>query len=173
MLVELSTNFKNLVKTYKDFRLFKNKKSLSEDMSGLFETIVSDYYEDSEAAKGDDNKPDITLFTPYKNHGNTVEIKCTTGNKWRGGKLSKRPGYYVLLSWQMFPETYFCNDITLKFFCAGIFLTENDWDKKDLDENTKYYATEYPFKKLLNNEYEIYYGDIHLGKRKQLIYNEV
>ena len=45
MLVELSTNFKSLVETYKKFRLFKNRKSLSEDMSGLLETIVSDYYD--------------------------------------------------------------------------------------------------------------------------------
>ena len=173
MLVELSTNFKSLVETYKKFRLFKNRKSLSEDMSGLLETIVSDYYDNSKPAKGDDNKPDVTLFTPYKNYGNIIEIKSTTTNTLRGGKLSKRPGYYVLLSWQMFPETYFCNDITLKLFCAGIYLTENDWDKKELDENTKYYATSYPFKKILNNEHEIYYGNIYSGRKTQLIYNEI
>ena len=72
MLVELSTNFKSLVETYKKFRLFKNRKSLSEDMSGLLETIVSDYYDNSKPAKGDDNKPDVTLFTPYKNYGNII-----------------------------------------------------------------------------------------------------
>jgi len=173
MLVELSTNFKGLLKTYEKYGLVKNKKSLSEDMSGLLENIVSDYYDNSKPAKGDDNKPDVTLFTPYKNYGNIIEIKSTTTNTWRGGKLSKRPGYYVLLSWQMFPETYFCNNVTLKFFCAGIFLTENDWDKKDLDEDTTYYATSYPFKKLLDNDHELYYGNIHLGKRIQLIYNEI
>ena len=174
MLDELSVKFKLLLKIYKEQGLYKSKKQLSEDMSGLLEHIMSNHYDGSIPAQGDDGKPNLTLLRPYKNYGNIVEIKCTSGNIWRGGKLSKRPGFYVLVSWKMYPPTFISGgDFTLNIFCAGIYLTPDDWDKKELDENTKYYATSYPYKKLLDNPFELYHGNINEGKTKKLVCSEI
>lgn len=174
MLSKLGKQFKSLQEIYKEFGLYRSKKQSSEDMSGLLETIIAENNVDSIPSRGDDNKPDVKLSKSYKTHGEIVEIKCTAGDTWRGGKLSKRPGFYVLVSWQMHPPTFISSEeCTLKIFCAGIFLTQDDWDNKEINENTSYYASRYPFKKLLNNNYELYCGNIHQGKRKELICNEI
>ena len=101
----------------------------------------------------------ITLFIIL----NSVFYFCSQGLR-----------FYVLVSWEMYPPTFISGgDFTLNIFCAGIFLTPDDWDKKELDENTKYYATSYPYKKLLDNPFELYHGDINEGKTKKLVCSEV
>jgi hypothetical protein len=91
------------------------------------------------------------------------ELKCTTGHSWRGGKYSKRPGYYVLISWEEKKE-----DILI--FAARLHMKEEDWDKSKPNKNgeEKYYATSFDKKKLLEyknaGKAEILCGDIYHPK---------
>jgi len=96
------------------------------------------------------------------------EIKCTTGEEWRGGDFSKRPGFYVLISWQHDKQQ---GDI--KIFAARLHMEEEDWikskpSKKSGSEN--YYATSFNKKNLLKyvtaGKAEVLCGNIYHPKYK-------
>jgi hypothetical protein len=72
-----------------------------------------------------DREPDLNFL-----NGHTMEVKNTsTDVGWRGGKYSKRPGDYILVSYDK-------NDN--KIFVALAALTEDDWTRPT---SNSYYGT--------------------------------
>jgi len=151
---KVKSQTKRLFDIYEEMGLNKSAKQLSEDISGLMETAIEEFVEGAVAPKRDD-QPDILL------NGSPVEIKTTNGHQWRGGTFSKRPGYYLFVSWK--PKEN--NEIEL--FVAGTHLEESDW-KGSTNEN--YYATTYGKKELFaNGSVEYFSGELveyNRGKQK-------
>jgi hypothetical protein len=136
VMTALRGNTKKLLDTYKDFGLNKSPKQISEDVSGLLETAIERNIEGAIAPKKD-SEPDIWL------NGKAVEIKTSAGTQWRGGTFSKRPGYYIFV-------TYTLDEYNVpSFYIAGIDLKEEDWKSSTSDN---YYATTYGKKELYLNE---------------------
>ena len=136
VLASLRENTKKLLDTYEDFGLNKSPKNISEDISGLLETAIERNIEGAVAPKVD-HEPDIRY------NGEAVEIKTSAGTSWRGGTFSKRPGYYVFVTYTL------DEDNVPSFYIAGIPPEEKDW-KSSTSEN--YYATTYGKKELYLNE---------------------
>jgi|DEB0MinimDraft_4_1074332.scaffolds.fasta_scaffold25862_2 hypothetical protein len=150
----VKSDLKKLLSFYDEVGLRKSNKQLSEDISGLFENNIEKLVEGAVAPKLD-SEPDIRF------HGEPIEIKTTNGHNWRGGTFSKRPGYYVFVSWEIV-------DGEPKFFVAGTPLLESDW--KGGGEN--YYATHYGKKELVDNQRVTYFsGDliVNQGKKRRTI----
>ena len=141
-------SFKELIDTYKKLDLYKTSKQLSEDISGLLENSIAKYYPNVTAPKKD-SEPDLLIDGKIG-----VEIKTTSGETWRGGSYSKRPGYYVLVSWEIIDEK-------IKLFIAGIELTEEDW----VGKGGNYYATTFGKKDLASRDHVVYCGKIHKYNR--------
>ena len=155
---QLQDMYARLLDIYAEFGLHKTAKQLSEDVSGLLETVISKHIEGAIAPKTD-HEPDILYY------GKRVEIKTTNGDKWRGGTFSKRPGYYIFVKVETVDEQ-------TKFYIAGIHLEESDWVEV---KSPKYYATFYTKKELFANRDSVtnYVGNIEqiltkLGKFKGL-----
>ena len=136
VLASLRENTNKLLDTYKDFGLNKSPKNISEDISGLLETAIERNIEGAVAPKVD-HEPDIRY------NGEAVEIKTSAGTSWRGGTFSKRPGYYIFVTYTL------DEDNVPSFYIAGIPLEEKYW-KNSTSEN--YYATTYGKKELYLNE---------------------
>ena len=74
-----------------------------------------------------DREPDLTFV-----NGHTMEVKTTsTDEHWTGGRFSKRPGDYILVS--------FARDKN-EVFVALAYLTEKDWQAPTSDS---YYGTKF------------------------------
>jgi len=86
-----------------------------------------------------DKEPDCKIPHKITNNLTPWEIKCTTGDNWRGGEYSKRPGYYLLISWKQTEQN-------IAIFAARLHMTEDDWDKSKPKKNgdKNYYATTFP-----------------------------
>tara|TARA_B100001996_G_C18632671_1_gene582408 strand:+ start:294 stop:800 length:507 start_codon:yes stop_codon:yes gene_type:complete len=136
VIENLRENTKRLLDVYEDFGLNKTPKNISEDISGLLETAIERNVEGAIAPKVD-SEPDIRY------NGKPVEIKTSAGTNWRGGTFSKRPGYYIFVTYTLDE-----NNVP-SFYIAGIDLVEEDW-KSSTSEN--YYATSYGKKELYLNE---------------------
>jgi len=136
VIENLRENTKRLLDVYKDFGLNKTPKNISEDISGLLETAIERNVDGAIAPKVD-SEPDIRY------NGAPVEIKTSAGTNWRGGTFSKRPGYYIFVTYTLDE-----NNVP-SFYIAGIDLVEEDW-KSSTSEN--YYATSYGKKELYLNE---------------------
>lgn len=156
-------DFQKLKNIYEDFGLVKSPKQLSEDLSGIMETNFERHY--GGTSPKSDHEPDFIL-----EDGTPIEIKCTSGENWRGGTFSKRAGEYILVSWEL-------NDSNeLSMFVCGTYLEESDWV---VSKSKNYYATSMT-KKALNNlvsqeKVTVYLGNISEGKRKnsiQILRNE-
>ena len=145
--------FNKLLKVYDKFNLTKPKKNLSEDLSGLFENAFVEYYQDTEQcyAPKKDSEPDIIL------NGHPIEVKCTAGENWRGGHFSKRPGWYLLIAWDVVEPEYEFKDKIIKFFVAGLDMEIQDWEKGMVGN---YYATSFTKKSLAEKDFREYKGNI-------------
>ena len=154
VLTSLRENTKRLLDTYEDFGLNKSPKQISEDISGLLETAMERNIEGAVAPKKD-SEPDIWL------NGKAIEIKTSAGTTWRGGTFSKRPGYYIFVTY-----TLDGNNVP-SFYIAGIDLNEEDWKSSTSDN---YYATTYGKKELYLNEDKVttYVGSLEGKEGKRL-----
>ena len=152
-LVNLNTT--KLLNTYIEFGLVKSPKQISEDISGLLETAIERNIEGAIAPKVD-SEPDIRY------NGKPIEIKTSAGTSWRGGTFSKRPGYYIFVTY-----TIDANNVP-SFYIAGINLKEEDWKSSTSDS---YYATTYGKKEIyLNKDKVTTYAGSLVGKEgKRLI----
>lgn len=146
IISKLEMEVKETLDFYDSKKLRKSAKQKSEDISGLLEIIMENYIDGAIAPKVD-NKPDIIL------NGKPVEIKTTNGDSWRGGKFSKRGGYYIFISWVL------DNFNNPSFFIAGINLVESNWI---ISKSKKYYATYYGKKELVRDidKVTVYQGKI-------------
>lgn len=97
-----------------------------------------------------------------------VEIKTCAKDKWQGGSFSKRPGLYLLLSWQYAPA-----DGT-SLFCAMQDMVEDDWrshmlnEDKKMKKNATYYGTWYGKKQMVEDaRYELLTGDVEISDLKK------
>ena len=149
VILDLRENTTKLLNTYADFGLRKSAKQISEDISGLLETAIERNIEGAFAPKKD-SEPDIWY------NSEAVEIKTSAGTTWRGGEYSKRPGYYIFV-------TYILDENNVpSFYIAGIPLKETDWK---ISRSKKYYATTYGKKELyINGDKVITYVGSLLGK---------
>jgi hypothetical protein len=154
VLTALRQSTKKLLDTYKDFGLNKSPKNISEDISGLLETAIERNIEGAIASKID-SEPDIRY------NGEAVEIKTSAGTTWRGGTFSKRPGYYIFVTYTLDE-----NNVP-SFYIAGINLKEEDWKSSTSDS---YYATTYGKKELYLNENKLitYVGSLEGKQGKRL-----
>jgi len=144
-----------LIKFYEKIGLTKTKKQLSEDIAGLFETIMESEYRNIRAPKKD-SEPDL-YFGDIP-----IEIKVTSTETWRGGGYSKRSGYFLLLNWSI-------ENNQPKFFIAGINMKENDWSTgKD-----NYYATTFSKRDLIDFEHHIYCGVILKEEKLNTTYTKI
>jgi|TARA_R110001592_G_C12836101_1_gene720452 hypothetical protein len=151
----LKENTTKLLNTYIEFGLVKSPKQISEDISGLLETAIERNIEGAIAPKVD-SEPDIRY------NGKPIEIKTSAGTSWRGGTFSKRPGYYIFVTY-----TIDANNVP-SFYIAGINLKEEDWKSSTSDS---YYATTYGKKEIyLNKDKVTTYAGSLVGKEgKRLI----
>ena len=150
VLDKLRSDTKRLFDIYDEFGLSKTPKQKSEDISALLENAIEEYIDGAVAPKVD-SEPDIYYY------GKPVEIKTSAGTSWRGGTFSKRPGYYVFV-------TYSLDESNMPvFYIAGIPLEEEDWKSSTSDS---YYATSYGKKELYLNKDEVttYVGSL-VGKQ--------
>ena len=81
-----------------------------------------------------DNDPDL-LFSGKPSGKNAVEIKCASGNGWRGGSLSKRVAPTLMVTWDGDFES---------FYVAMIELKHSEWTPS----GANYYAPTISRKKL-------------------------
>jgi hypothetical protein len=146
----LKTKTEQCLNFYASMRLRKTKKQISEDISGLLESILEDAYVNVEAPKKD-SEPDIIF-----NKKTSIEIKTTCTESWRGGAFSKRGGYFVLINWKIVNKS-------IIFFIAGMDLKETDWK---LNKNKNYYATTVDKKMIMSRNIDKYSGDIFEHYRK-------
>jgi hypothetical protein len=127
-----SAKLEQLLAVYAQFGLDKSKKQLSEDVSGLVESTAAELFANVVAPKSD-MEADLIV------DGENVEIKTTTTQCWRGGTYSKRPGFYIFISWQLVEGTP-------EWFVATVAnLEESDWKAST---SKSYYATTMPKAKL-------------------------
>ena len=154
VIENLRENTKRLLDVYEDFGLNKTPKNISEDISGLLETAIERNVEGAIAPKVD-SEPDIRY------NGTAVEIKTSAGTNWRGGTFSKRPGYYIFVTYELDENN------NPSFYIAGIDLKEEDW-KASSSEN--YYATAYGKKELYLNKDKVttYAGSMSAKEGKRL-----
>ena len=94
VLDKLRSDTKRLFDIYDEFGLSKTPKQKSEDISALLENAIEEYIDGAVAPKVD-SEPDIYYY------GKPVEIKTSAGTSWRGGTFSKRPGYYVFVTYSL------------------------------------------------------------------------
>jgi len=132
VLLKTEKDFLDCINFYNSKGLRKSNKQLSEDLSGLLETNIENTIEGAVAPKVD-SEPDIRY------NGVPVEIKCTSGEQWRGGAYSKRDGYYLMVTWNVIEGA-------VKLLCYGLNLTKKDW-QGGLTGN--YYGTTFGKKQLM------------------------
>jgi len=154
VIENLRENTKRLLDVYEDFGLNKTPKNISEDISGLLETAIERNVEGAIAPKVD-SEPDIRY------NGTAVEIKTSAGTNWRGGTFSKRPGYYIFVTYELDENN------NPSFYIAGIDLKEEDWK---VSSSKNYYATSYGKKELYLNEDKVttYIGSMKGKEGKRL-----
>ena len=154
VIENLRENTKRLLDVYEDFGLNKTPKNISEDISGLLETAIERNNEGAIAPKVD-SEPDIRY------NGKAVEIKTSAGTNWRGGTFSKRPGYYIFVTYELDENN------NPSFYIAGIDLKEEDWK---VSSSKNYYATSYGKKELYLNEDKVttYVGSMKGKEGKRL-----
>jgi hypothetical protein len=94
-------------------------------LEAAFAESIADEHGYESRQPENDREPDLNFL-----NGHTMEVKNTsTDTGWRGGKYSKRPGDYILVS--------FDKDAS-KVFVALAALTEDDWTRPTSDS---YYGT--------------------------------
>ena len=154
VIENLRENTKRLLDVYEDFGLNKTPKNISEDISGLLETAIERNVEGAIAPKVD-SEPDIRY------NGTAVEIKTSAGTNWRGGTFSKRPGYYIFVTYELDENN------NPSFYIAGIDLKEEDWK---VSSSKNYYATSYGKKELYLNKDKVttYAGSMSAKEGKRL-----
>ena len=154
VIENLRENTKRLLDVYEDFGLNKTPKNISEDISGLLETAIERNVEGAIAPKVD-SEPDIRY------NGTAVEIKTSAGTNWRGGTFSKRPGYYIFVTYELDENN------NPSFYIAGIDLKEEDWR---VSSSKNYYATSYGKKELYLNKDKVttYVGSMAAKEGKRL-----
>ena len=106
-----------------------SSKQRSEFFGAFLEAAFADAIKDEHGYESrqpdNDREPDLNFL-----NGHTMEVKNTsTDTGWRGGKYSKRPGDYILVSFDKNEE---------KVFVALAALTEDDWTRSSSDS---YYGT--------------------------------
>lgn len=109
---------------------FLGKKLLSEIFSKALEHELARRLTQSLGysvkAPTSDNDPDL-LFENKPTNQNAVEIKCASGDTWRGGSLSKRVSPTLMVTWKGDFES---------FYVAMIDLKHDEWTPS----GEKYYA---------------------------------
>tara|TARA_B110000879_G_C11072948_1_gene471467 strand:- start:300 stop:806 length:507 start_codon:yes stop_codon:yes gene_type:complete len=138
----LKSDVKKLFDTLDELKLDMSDKQRSELISGLVENAVQRNIPNAVAPKID-SEPDLYI------DGKAVEIKTTAGESWRGGAFSKRPGYYIFVSWKLDDN----NDS--EFFMGGTHMKESDWKASG---SANYYATTYGKRELANNSDTVIYS---------------
>lgn len=94
-------------------------------LEAAFAEAIADEHGHESRQPQHDREPDLNFL-----NGHSMEVKNTsTDTGWRGGKYSKRPGDYILVS--------FDKDES-KVFVALAALTEDDWTRPTSDS---YYGT--------------------------------
>lgn len=136
------SDVKRLFDTLGELKLTLSDKQKSELISGLLENNVEKHVEGAVAPKVD-SEPDLYV------NDQPVEIKTTAGESWRGGTFSKRPGYYVFVSWKADADN------NVEFFMSGVHMKKEDWKASTSDT---YYATTYGKKELANNPQVAYFS---------------
>jgi hypothetical protein len=147
---------KKLFDVLEELNLDTSEKQKSELISGLVENNVAKFVPNARAPKLD-SEPDLYI------NQQPIEIKTTAGEQWRGGKYSKRPGYYVFVSWKMDAQH------NADFFMAGTQMEESDWK---MSKSKNYYATTYGKKELAaNQDVEFFTGnlDVYMRGKKQCV----
>ena len=142
----LTGDFIKLSKVLGELNITVSAKQMSELVSALLENAIADNIDGAIAPKVD-SEPDILY------NGNSVEIKTSTGETWRGGTFSKRPGYYLFVKWEL------NHNGSPRFYIAGVQLQESDWKKT---KSKTYYATTFGKKELFakHNSVTEYVGSI-------------
>ena len=134
-------------------------KQISEIASQVLEVAFKDGI-GAECPKKD-SEPDCKILNPETGQMTAWELKCTSGEGWRGGEYSKRPGYYVLMAYNITVEK------AIECFAARLHLEENDWKKS---RSNTYYATSFGKKQLMNcidqGKVEILHGSIERKGRQ-------
>lgn len=152
-------NLKKYLKQFDDDGLDISNKMKSEFASQIAEKSIKETIPGTTCPKLD-KEPDCKIPHKITNILTPWEIKCTTGDSWRGGEYSKRPGYYLLISWKQ-------KEQNIAIFAARLHMIEDDWDKSKPTKNgnKNYYATTFPKKKLLKyykeGKADILCGDIY------------
>jgi hypothetical protein len=110
-----------------------------------------------------DSEPDCKILNEETKKMDAWELKCTSGENWRGGEYSKRPGYYVLMAYNIAEGT------NIECFASRLYLEESDWKKSG---SKNYYATTFGKKELMTcmdeGKVEILHGEIERKGRCQI-----
>ena len=144
-----------------------SSKTISEIASQWLEVAFKNGIE-AECPKKD-SEPDCKIFNKETQKMDPWELKCTSGENWRGGEYSKRPGYYVLMAYNITGE----NEI--ECFAGRLYLVESDWNKskKNKEGKKNYYATTFGKKDLMAKieagEAEILFGSIERYRNNKCI----
>ena len=94
-------------------------------LEAAFAECIADEHGYESRQPDNDREPDLNFL-----NGHTMEIKNTsTDTGWRGGKYSKRPGDYILVSYDKDEHNV---------FVALASLTEEDWQRPT---SNNYYGT--------------------------------
>ena len=145
--------------------LVESSKNRSERISGLVESVTKNLADELSIkcnAPKNDSLADLYI-------GNIpFEIKTSTGkaSKWRGGKFSKRPGYYFMIRYKFDPTTK-----KIIFFVSFAYLKKSDWIYPP-SQKKKYYAT---FIDLYNlskcKDFEIVRGSVTTKRKKTVLHS--
>ena len=116
-----------------------------------------------------DSEPDCKMFNKETQKMDPWELKCTSGENWRGGEYSKRPGYYVLMAYNI------TGGNEIECFAARLYLKESDWtkSKKNKEGKKNYYGTTFGKKDLMAKieagEARILFGSIERYRNNKCI----
>lgn len=114
--------------------LVESSKNRSERISGLIESVTKNLADELSI---ECNAPKNDALADFYVGDTPFEIKTSTGRAsvWRGGKFSKRPGYYFMIRYKFDPTTK-----KLRFFVSFAYLKKSDW-KCPSSAKENYYAT--------------------------------
>ncbi len=111
-------------------------KNQSETLSRVFERVSAEHYSEHLGTEVTTptsvTEPDLCFVEKEL----SLEIKVTAGDVWTGGSFSKRPGAYLLISWDKESKN--------KCFVALTDLQKDDW----IPGTDTFYGTKFPKKRL-------------------------
>jgi len=127
---------------------------LSKDLEGIFANLLTKSLRYPVTNPSSDNDPDL-YFTNHTSSEKAVEIKVTSGEKWRGGEFSKRSSPTLLVSWD--PENIGT------YYVSFLMLRKSDWISSS---SASYYAPTFGKKELFSrSDREDLRGSLSQGSR--------